>query len=85
MKLRLIWGLIDLYRKGREVPKERMMNLGWKTITGAALAAMGFGCEILSSMLAEPSLDMVAKGLFGLAVIFGGVGVRHAIEKRKAP
>ncbi len=81
MKLRLIWGLFDLYRQIRQVPKERIMNLGWKTITGAVLAALGFGVLILASYLGEPSLDMVADGLFGLAVLIGGVGVRHAINK----
>jgi len=61
------------------------MKLGWKTIAGAVLAGLGFGVEIAAALLAEPSLHMVADGMFGLAAIIGGVGIRHAIEKRKAP
>ena len=81
MNLRLMWGLFDVYRKIKEVPKESIMKLGWKTITAAILAGLGFGVQICATIIGEPSLDMVADGLWGLAVILGGVGVRHAIDK----
>lgn len=79
MNLRLMCGLLDLYHKVKRVPGERVMKLGWKTITGSILVGLGFAAKALSFI--EPSLDGVGDGLIALGAIVGGVGVRAAIDK----
>lgn len=82
MNIRLMWGLYDLYRKIGKVPKEGIMNMGWKTITGAILVGLGYASKMLISVV--PELDQVGDGLIALGAIIGGVGVAHKIEKVRA-
>ena len=82
MNLKLLWACYDLYNKIGRVPKEKAMNMGWKTVTGAILVGLGYAAKMLSSVI--PELDQVGDGLIALGAIIGGIGVRAAIAKGPA-
>lgn len=80
MNLKLIWLFWDLYQKLQKVRKESIMDLGWKTITGAVMMGLGYACKAMAS--AVPALDVVGDALVAIGVALGGIGIRSAIAKK---
>ena len=79
MTLKLIWLLIDLWNKITNLKLEDF-NMGWKTIVGTIVAALGAAAKALSSV--NPIFDPIGDVLIAIGVALGGIGLRSAIAKK---
>ena len=81
MTLKLIWLLINLWNKITNLNlKLEDFNMGWKTIVGTIVAALGAAAKALSSV--NPIFDPIGDVLIAIGVALGGIGMRAAIAKK---
>ena len=80
MNIKLIWTLLTLYRRVKQVRKETIMEMGWKTIAGSILIGLGYAAKSLASF--EQSFDAIGDGIIALGAMLGGIGLRAAIAKK---
>ena len=78
MNLKLIWLLFGLWQKLKNLKVEDF-KMGWKTITGTILAALGMAGKALSGV--DPIFDTIGDILIAIGVALGGIGIRAAISK----
>jgi hypothetical protein len=79
MNFKLMWACYNLWRQIKQAPRENLMKLGWKTITGAILVGLGYAAKALVNL--EPALDQIGDGLVALGAMIGGIGVAHKFKK----
>ena len=59
----------------------RTSQMGWKTITGAAIIAVSGALKYLESQGLCQGCDAISEGLFALGNALGLIGLRHAAAK----